>query len=419
MINNMPLSRQLVLSLFSIFLALFIGVVWISVSNTKNFIEQQLTSHAQDTATSLGLSIKPYIGDQDMPLIETMVNAIFDQGYYSAIVLEDADGNVMLEKRNPFSLEQVPSWFINMFPLSPPVRVTELNDGWTIAGQLSVQSNPGIGYGQLWDNAVDIFQLILLMFLVGLVLVWFLVRMVTIPIMAVVKQAEAISQQKFDRLELKPKTLELRIIVDAINLMSERLSELFGRLTNQAERYRDLAYSDELTKVGNRRAFDLTFEQILSDADYQTNSFLMFVRLSSLNQVNRNIGFLEGDAYIKTVSDLLSEHLNQQDIDFTLYRLNGADFALIIEAIDDVICLDLCQQLIDKCNAIEKSEYESGTVHIATGSFQYGDHKKVILEQVDNALTQANINPLKWQAVDKHQTVKITTLGVKGKSVVK
>jgi diguanylate cyclase (GGDEF)-like protein len=402
----MPLSKQLVLSLFSIFLALFIGAVWISVSNTKNFIEQQLTSHAQDTATSLGMSITPYIGDEDMPLIETMVNAIFDRGYYSAILLEDADDNMILERRNTVSLEQVPSWFINMFPLSPPVRVTELNDGWTIAGQLSVQSNPGIGYGQLWDNAADSFQLILLMFLVGLVLVWFLVRMVTIPIMAVVKQAEAISQQKFDRLELKPKTLELRIIVDAINLMSERLSDLFGRLTNQAERYRDFAYSDKLTKVGNRRAFDLAFEQILSDADHQTNSFLMFVRLSSLNQVNRNIGFLEGDAYIKTVSDLLSEHLNQQDIDFTLYRLNGADFALIIETIDEVICLDLCQQLIDKCNAIEKSEYESGTVHIAAGSFHYGDHKKVILEQVDSALTQANINPLKWQAVDKHQTVK-------------
>ncbi|PKG98744.1 EAL domain-containing protein [Paraglaciecola sp. MB-3u-78] len=402
----MPLSRQLVLSLFSIFLALFIGAVWISVSNTKNFIEQQLSSHAQDTATSLGMSITSYIGDKDMPLIETMVNAIFDRGYYSAIVLKDADGKVILERRNPVSLEQVPSWFINMFPLSPPVRVTELNDGWTIAGQLSVQSDPGIGYGQLWDNASDSFQLILLMFLVGLVLVWFLVRMITIPIMALVKQSEAISQQKFDRVELKPKTLELRIIVDAINLMSERLSDLFGRLTNQAERYRDFAYSDELTKVGNRRAFDLAFEQILSDAEHQTSSFLMFVRLSSLNQVNCNIGFLEGDAYIKTVSDLLSEHLNKQDIDFTLYRLNGGDFALIIEGIDEVTCLDLCQQLIDKCNAIEKSEYESGTAQIAAGSFNYGDRKKAILEQVDSALTQANFNPLKWQAVDKLQTVQ-------------
>ncbi|MDP5133590.1 MAG: EAL domain-containing protein, partial [Paraglaciecola sp.] len=402
----MPLSRQLVLSLFSIFLALFIGAVWISVSNTKDYIEQQLTSHAQDTATSLGLSITPYIGDDDLPLIETMVNAIFDRGYYSAIVLKNTEGKVILERRNPVSLEHVPTWFINLFPLSPPIRQTEINDGWTIAGELSVQSNPGIGYEQLWDNAVDSFRLFLLVFSVGLVLVWFLVRMVTIPIMAVVKQAEAISLQKFDKVNLKPKTLELRIFVDAINLMSERLADLFGRLSNQTERYRDFAYSDGLTKVGNRRAFDLAFEQILGDAEHQTSSFLMFVRLSSLNQINRNVGFLEGDAYIKTVCELINEHLRQQKIGYSLYRLVGADFAVIIEDIDEANCLALCQQLIDKCNAIEKSEYESGTAHIGVGSFNYGDNKKAVLEQVDNALTQANFSQLKWQAVDQAQSIK-------------
>jgi len=402
----MPLSRQLVLSLFAIFLALFIGALWINVSNTKNFIEQQLTSHAQDTATSLGMSITPYIGDEDVSLIDTMINAIFDRGYYSSIVLKDNEGKILIEKHNPVSLEHVPSWFIDMFPLTPPVRQTEINDGWTIAGQLSVQSNPGIGYGQLWDNALDSFRLILLVFLVGLVLVWFLVRMVTIPIMAVVQQAEAISQQKFDKLNLKPKTLELRIIVDAINRMSERLSDLFTRLSNQTERYRDFAYSDGLTKVGNRRAFDLAFEQMLEDPEQHSIGFLMLVRLSSLNQVNRNLGLLEGDAYIKMVCDLLNEHLNQQDMHFTMYRLNGADFALILEDIDEVKCLALCQQLIDKCNGIEKFEYESGTAHIGVGSFTCGDNKKVILEQVDSALTQATLSQLKWQAVDQLQTVK-------------
>ncbi|MDU0356003.1 LapD/MoxY N-terminal periplasmic domain-containing protein [Paraglaciecola aquimarina] len=156
----MPLSRQLVLSLFSIILAIFIGAVWINISNTKSFIEQQLTSHAQDTATSLGLSITPYIGDQDISLIDTMINAIFDSGYYSSIVLKDNSGNTLIEKRNPVSLEHVPSWFINMFPLSPPIRQTEINDGWTIAGQLSVQSNPGLvmgSYGTIQLIHLDLF----------------------------------------------------------------------------------------------------------------------------------------------------------------------------------------------------------------------------------------------------------------------
>jgi hypothetical protein len=58
------------------------------VPNTKNFVEQQLSSHAQDTATSLGLSITPYIAiSEDLPIIETMTNAIFDRGYYLEIEL--------------------------------------------------------------------------------------------------------------------------------------------------------------------------------------------------------------------------------------------------------------------------------------------------------------------------------------------
>ena len=402
----MPLSRQLVISLFSVFLALFIGAVWISVSNTKNFIEQQLTSHAQDTATSLGLSITPYISNDDLPLMETMVNAIFDRGYYRAIILKDLDGNTIIERQNPVTYEHVPDWFINMFPLSPPVRKTEINDGWTIAGQLSVQSNPGIGYQQLWDNAVDSFRLILLVFSVGLVLVWFLVRMITIPILAVVRQAEAISEQKFETVSLKPRTLELRIFVDAINRMSARLSDLFNRLSSQAERYRDFAYSDNLTKVGNRRAFDLAFEQILSDSEQQSISILMFIRLSSLNQINRNSGFQEGDAYIETVCSVITEQLNNNKITYNLYRLSGADFAVILEDCDETMSLTLSQQLIEQCNVIEKSEYESGTAHIGLGSFKFGDRKTTILEQVDNALTSAVANPLKWQAVNQLQSIK-------------
>lgn len=402
----MPLSRQLVLSLFAIFLALFIGTVWISVSNTKTFIEHQLESHAQDTATSLGLSIAPYIGMDDVPLIETMVNAIFDRGYYSTIVLKNSEGIILIEKRDPVSQEQVPDWFINLFPLSPPVKQTEINDGWTIAGELSVQSNPGIGYQQLWENAVDSFELILLAFAVGLGLVWLLVRMVTIPILAVVKQAEAISQQKFDTVDLKPRTLELRIFIDAINLMSERLRDLFSRLTSQAERYREFAYSDGLTKVGNRRAFDLAFTQLLSDPEQANNNFLMFVRLSSLNHVNQNSGFLEGDAYIKTVCDILERNLRALTNTFTLYRLNGADFAVIFEEIDEAECFTISQQLIDQCNAIEKSEYESGTVHIGLGHFKFGDPPKNVLEQVDHALTSAFLNPNKWQAVSQLQPTK-------------
>jgi diguanylate cyclase (GGDEF)-like protein len=403
----MPLSRQLILSLFSVLLAVFLGTLMINVSNTKDSIEQQLASHAQDTATSLGLSIAPYIGEEnDLPIIETMMNAIFDRGYYRSIVLKDYEDNTLLEKNNPDSLEGVPSWFMQWFPLNPPIVKSEINDGWTMAGVLTVQSNPGIGYQQLWSNSIDSFSLISLIFALALGLVLILVRLITVPISAVVKQAEAISEQKFEQLEINPRTLELKVFVKAFNKMSQRLNDLFSRLSNQAERYRQFAYSDNLTKVGNRRAFDLAFDGLLSDAEQRPHGFMLLIRLSSLTQVNRNIGFLDGDDYIKGVCEIIHKVIEAQSNPCVLYRLNGADFCLLLEDVEEEQGIIVTQSLVDKCNAIEKFEYESGTVHIGAGGFTFGDNKSKILEKVDSALTKAVTEDQRWQVASRLSMVQ-------------
>ncbi|MFT6989660.1 MAG: diguanylate cyclase (GGDEF)-like protein [Paraglaciecola sp.] len=394
----MPLSRQLILSLFSILLAVFLGTLMINVSNTRDSIEQQLASHSQDTATSFGLSIAPYMGDkQDLSLIETMMNVIFDRGYYRSMVLKDLQDNTLLEKHNTDLLEGVPSWFMQLFPLDPPVVKSEINDGWTMAGVITVQSNPGMGYQQLWRNTTESFSFISIIFVLALGLVFALVRLITLPILAVVKQAEAISEQKFEQLQINPKTLELKIFVGAFNKMSQRLNDLFSRLSNQAERYRQFAYTDNLTKVGNRRAFDLAFDGLLSDVEQRPHGFLLLIRLSSLSQVNRNIGFLEGDNYIKGVCEIIHQLIENQSSPCVLYRLNGADFCLLIEDVEEDHGIVVTQSLMHKCNAIEKFEYESGTAHIGAGSFAYGDNKAQILGKIDNALTKAVTEEQRWQ----------------------
>ena len=139
-----------------------------------------------------------------------------------------------------------------------------------------------------------------------------LVRLITVPISAVVKQVEAISEQKFEQLQISPRTLELKVFVNSFNKMSQRLNDLFSRLSNQAERYKQVAYSDNLTKVGNRRAFDLAFDALLSDTEQRPHGFLLLIRLSSLSQVNSNVGFVAGDGYIKGVCAIIQQVLETQ-----------------------------------------------------------------------------------------------------------
>jgi diguanylate cyclase (GGDEF)-like protein len=394
----MPLSRQLGLSLLIVLCCVFIGTLWINVNNTRDFIAQQLASHSQDTATSLGLSIAPYLGnDEDVPIVDTMMNAIFDRGYYLSMILKDLDGQSILEKSNPEQLDTVPDWFISMFPLSPPVSQTEINTGWNIAGTLSVVSHPGTGYQQLWNNAKQSLSMIAAVFILAILLVFLLVKIITTPILAVVEQAKAISQRKFDLVEKIPRTPELRDFVMALNSMSAILSKMFEQLTDQAQRYRQFAYTDGLTGVGNRRAFTLALDNVLADAELQASGYLLLVRLSSLAQVNKEFGAASGDAYITCVCNILNNQACTPDTELSVFRVNGADFALLLEDTDPQHCQQLASLFVKHFGDIEKSEFSMGTAHVGISRFSYGDKKEWVLEQADSALASAELMEQKWQ----------------------
>ena len=79
MVQVMTLYRQLVIFTLFLFFILFSGTWLAKLQSTRSFLIDQLESHAQDTATSLGLSISQYAIDEDVIVIETMVNAVFDR----------------------------------------------------------------------------------------------------------------------------------------------------------------------------------------------------------------------------------------------------------------------------------------------------------------------------------------------------
>jgi EAL domain-containing protein (putative c-di-GMP-specific phosphodiesterase class I)/methyl-accepting chemotaxis protein len=69
---------------------IFTGNFIISVKNTKEYLEVESQTKAQDTATSLGMSLKNLLKDKTNPEIESVINAIANRGFYKEIRLEDA-----------------------------------------------------------------------------------------------------------------------------------------------------------------------------------------------------------------------------------------------------------------------------------------------------------------------------------------
>lgn len=86
----MSLSKQLYFIISMIFLLIFTGNFIISVKNTKEYLETESITKAQDTATSLGMSLKSLLKDKTNPEIESIINAIANRGFYKEIRLEDS-----------------------------------------------------------------------------------------------------------------------------------------------------------------------------------------------------------------------------------------------------------------------------------------------------------------------------------------
>ena len=121
----MSLRTQLTLLVAFSALLSFVGNFAITLDNTRQYLAAQLDTHAQDTATSLGLSLSTRHAIEDPLLMESMVDAIFDRGYYQEITVVNAAAEPVLERIQPVTVHDVPTWFVRWFSLATPRRHVE------------------------------------------------------------------------------------------------------------------------------------------------------------------------------------------------------------------------------------------------------------------------------------------------------
>lgn len=179
---NLKLNTQLYILILSIVSISFIGSQIINIKMSRDYLNQQLQAHAQDTATSLGLSISPYMDKNNIVIVETMISAIFDSGYYQSITLTDLSNTIIFSAHNDHYVETVPSYFMNTNILVSPIASSAVNDGWDIVAKLSVQANTGMSYAKLWQEIRANFFLSLIISFMSLLIAHYITKSVLIPL---------------------------------------------------------------------------------------------------------------------------------------------------------------------------------------------------------------------------------------------
>jgi EAL domain-containing protein (putative c-di-GMP-specific phosphodiesterase class I)/GGDEF domain-containing protein len=380
----MTLFKQIAILVTLVFLVLASVIMVNDLNRTREFMQGQLQTTAQDMATTLGIVISNLPDSNDAAALETLFNAVFDSGYYSRIELVSVDGQVLHQKSRQISIEGVPDWFINMIPLTPAKGSIQVMQGWTQLGRLEITLHPGFAYNTLYKNLISNARWFGSMFLLALVLLWLVLQYLLTPLKRVMEQADAIQNNRFVQQETLPKTIDLKRVVQAMNNMVSRVQGIFNDQQESLARYQKLLYHDKTTNLGNRLYLMDHLQQATSEQS-QFHGTLGIIKLANYEAARERQGYEFADRVVQHIATLLDT-----DNITTAARLNEDEFAFFV-ASDEDATQNIMQQIFDRFKSAEEfvgSEadlYLIGAVSVIDGSSSAGE----ILSALDYCLTQA------------------------------
>jgi len=387
--SGFSLKTQLFSLVILITLISFIGSLWSSIESTRSYLNEQMQSHAQDTATSLGLSISPYMNQQvegNSMVVATMISAIFDSGYYASIVLTDIENKTMVSRSNGMLIENVPTWFVESFKLKAIAQVSEVNDGWQMAGILFVTTHSGNAYQKLWQHAVQNFYGSLAIGILALLLTHLILKSILQPLNKLEQQALSVTNRQFPSISQLPLTRELRIVTLAMNKMVGNIRQTFEQMTEHAKKLSDEVFVDDLTKLGNRRSFINQFSAFQREMYADDLATLGLVQIASLQSVNNQQGFQRGDAYVCEVAEFLTNALKEHP-DSHLFRANGSSYFFMIKGAGEQV-VSFCEHLQLELNKHNNKRYQHGYANVVATAYDCKNKMSAILSQLDTWLTQ-------------------------------
>lgn len=319
----MSLAKQLLLLVTLIFFIVFSVNFALSIDNIRGYLQGESEIHAQNTATSLGLSLSPHMADPKDPILRTMMNAIFDTGYFSEMRLDDVDDNELVRLTHPVREEGVPQWLIQVLPIFPATAQSEISSGWNISGTLYVTTNAGYGYLKLFEQFKSTLLYSLVIFIVAILLLIVVLRFTLKPLRDIQNLANNISAGHFSLIEKMPVTTEVKEVALSMNSMSRKIGSMISRLNQKLDKLSESLKRDPLTGLLNQETARGDIKSALAAGQQGQVMYLKFDKLADLVKAEGKSAI---DQLLIDFAELLNTHVQSPD---QAYRLVGSEFLVI------------------------------------------------------------------------------------------
>lgn len=397
----MTLYRQLLLTMLLLFVILFVTAYAVQFNATKTYLAAQQETTVINTVTALGLALTPYLETSDGLGAESVINAIFDGGFYKKIELDLLASHHQIIREHSAPVQGIPTWFTQLHLFSGAKHEAILTSGWLQLGRLSVEGHEGQAAYQLWQvMSQQAFWFGLCFVVAASLLVWAL-RYLLAPLHAIERQAERVTRHQASSPIPLPNTRELKQLVSAINVMSAKLTVQFQQQAAEVERLRRRAFWDPTSTLGNRAYFMTQVESWLGAG---TRGAVLLVSVDMLAQLDQEQGFAARDSMIKTLATQL-RRVCQRYGESAISRLSTQEFALLIpeynnehllllgkelnRIISELFSSELCSRELFSSSLQSVAAEPCSLIGIATLGEQ--DNASLLLTRADNALNQARM----------------------------
>ncbi len=196
---------------------------------------------------------------------------------------------------------------------------------------------------------------------------------------------------------------ETRKVLEESENFNTKVAQFEEELKNSAERIQILeeellkvkeeSSTDPLTKVLNRRYFDLKIQEVVNEfSRYGSDTCFVMLDIDFFKKLNDRYGHQAGDKALEATAKLIKESVRKTDL---IFRYGGEEFAAILSKtnIEDgrKLVEELRLRIAEQVFAY-KGEPVSVTISCGITTMQSGDTAENLVERADKALYQAKEN---------------------------
>lgn len=385
----MTLFKQMAIMLTLFLCIILASVMVLNFKTATEFVQDQLYTNAKNTAHSLGLSLSKILTPDDTASMETMINAIYDSGYYERIALHDIEGKGIYVREMNVHIQDVPQWFINYVHIQPAQASSDIMIGWSRLGTLEVSGHTGNAYRQLYRTLIDLVRTFLVIAVIVLTILYLLLTLSLQSLKQIRDQARGIIDNRFIIESKMPFTTEFRSATVAMNAMVAKVKDIFERENDTLIKYQELLYKDAETKLFNRRYFVTKLPEYLKGDTSLSQGLYVMVCIDELEHFKKEKGYEKYTTFIKTVIKGLREctRLSEHAL---FVKLNEQDFFLLLPLADVHLVKEHIEKLLREVHLmLDEGALAYLFVSAGVGGYDEHDTQQSILSRADFTIAQA------------------------------